>query len=219
MSLPLPRPGRCIVFLIRHGATDNNRANPPRLQGRGVDLSLSPAGEWQAAQVADVLAACPLAAVYASPLKRATETAQRIAARHRLTVGAVPDLMEVDVGEWEGRSWVDIERTEPEAYLRFMTEPDRHGYVGGENLTQVRDRVAPALTELARKHLGEAIAVVGHNVVNRAFLADVLGMPLRRARSLSQENAGINILRYENDWKLVTLNSLFHLLHEPAEIG
>ena len=218
MSLPLPRPGRTIVYLIRHGATANNRAHPPRLQGRGVDLALSPAGRWQADQTAQLLADISLAAVYASPLKRSRETAEVIAAPHHLEVGIEPDLAEVDVGQWEGRSWVEIEQTEPEAYLRFTTEPDRYGYVGGENLSQVRDRALPALTRLAEKHRGEAIAVVGHNVVNRTFLASVLGIPLRRARSLSQENAGVNILRYEQDWKLITLNSVFHLLHEPAEI-
>ncbi len=136
-----------------------------------------------------------------------------------MAVGVVPDLTEVDVGDWEGRSWVDIEQTEPEAYLNFMTQPDRYGYVGGENLTQVRDRVVPAMTELANRHLGQAIAVVGHNVVNRCFLATVLGVSIRGARSLSQENAGVNILRFEDDWKIVTLNSVFHLLNEPAELG
>ena len=216
MNFPQPADDRCLIYLVRHGATENNIANPPRLQGRSVDLGLSSTGQWQAERVAGLLRNQPITALYASPLKRAQETAATIAAPHRLEVGSVEAIAEVDVGEWEGRSWVDIEREEPEAYLRFMTTPDQHGYVGGENLTQVRDRVLPAITSVAERHKGEAIVVVGHNVVNRCFLATALNVPLRHGRSLSQENCGVNLIRFVDSFKVVTLNSVFHLQEAPV---
>ena len=53
---------------------------------------------------------------------------------------------------------------------------------------------------------------LGHNVVNRALLASVLGLPMSRARHLHQENCCINILEYgPESTKLVTLNAVLHL--------
>lgn len=206
----------CRLYLIRHGATANNTANPPLLQGNCIDPGISEIGSRQAEQAADLLSELPLAAVYASPLVRAQETARPIAARHQLQVQTVAEIAEVDIGAWEGRSWDDISAADPEAYAQFMTRPDLHGYLGGENLTQVRDRVLPALTQLAEKHRGQTIAVVGHNVVNRCLLATMLKIPLHEARDLSQKNGGVNVMRYRNDWKVVTFNSIFHLSTSQA---
>lgn len=200
------------MFLLRHGATENNLFNPPILQGRSVNLGLSPTGRQQAEHAARALAGQKIAAVYSSSLIRASETASIVAQPHGLRVTTRDELVEVDVGRWEMRSWVDIAREEPEAYQRFQQDPGEHGYAGGENMRDVQLRTTPALTALMSAHLGEQIVVVGHNVVNRAFLAGVLELPLARARHLHQENCCINIVEYRAEkMKLVTLNAVAHL--------
>lgn len=206
-----------LIFLLRHGATDNNLARPPKLQGRSVDLGLSQTGVDQARRAARFLQRFPLAAVFASPLRRSQETAQPIAELQQLPVQIIDDITEVDVGEWEGRSWIDIEREESDAYGRFIADPGRYGYRGGENLQQVRDRAIPAIERAAQQYCGRAIAIVAHNVVNRCFLSSILHVPLAKARAVTQDNGGINVVRYRAaNWKLVTLNHLFHL--EQAEV-
>lgn len=210
--VPSPSPTTCVAFLLRHGATDSNLSNPPRLQGRSIDGPLSPAGQRQALSAGQQLARLPIKAVYSSPLLRARETAARIADPLRLETTLVADLIEVDVGQWERRSWIEIEAEEPEAYQAFQNDPAQFGYRGGENLTDVRDRVVPAITTLVQRHQGQMIAIVGHNVVNRAFLADAIGLPLSRARNIYQDNCGINILSWQNGaWKIWTINSILHL--------
>ncbi len=195
------------LYLVRHGATASNLADPPILQGNSIDDPLSERGRWQATRVADELAEHPMRAVYASPMRRAQETAAVVAARHDLPVVLVPQLVEVDVGQWEGRSWVDIEREEPEAYEQFIARPDLYGYRGGESLSDVADRVVPAIEQILDRHLGERIVAVAHNVVNRVFLTHALGIPPAHARSLTQNNGGINLVRRRNGkTKLVTLN-------------
>lgn len=207
-----PAPDTCLLFLVRHGATDNNLANPPRLQGCGSDLGLSAHGRAQAEDAGRCLAVQPLKAVYCSPLRRACETAEWIARPHGLTVESVPNLKECDVGTWEGRSWVDIEREEPEAYQQFMMQPELYGYAGGENMTQLLERTAPALEGLMARHVGEAIAAVAHNVVNRAYLASKMGLSMAAGRGVPQHNCGINVVRYRRgDVKVLTVNSVFHL--------
>lgn len=212
--VPSPSPSTCVAFLLRHGATESNLSNPPRLQGRSIDGPLSPAGRLQAAAAGQQLASYSLQAVYCSPLLRAQETARQIAGPHQLDVSLVADLIEVDVGHWERRSWIEIQAEEPEAYKAFQDDPAQFGYRGGENLTDVRDRVVPAITAIMSRHLGQTIAIVGHNVVNRAFLSHALGLPLSRARSIHQDNCGINLLSWQRDeWKVWAINSIFHLSH------
>lgn len=200
------------MYLVRHGATTNNLAVPPLLQGRGVDLELSDAGRQQAACAAELLSGQHLAAVYSSPLIRARETAEIIAAPHGLEVQLVHAVVEVDVGQWEGRSWKEISQTEPEPYRRFIADSANYGYLGGESMNQVRDRCVPALQALMQQHLGAEIAVSAHNVVNRVYVASLLGVPISRAREINQDNCGVNVIRYRRDEaKVLSLNSTFHL--------
>ena len=123
---PCPAPDTCWLYLVRHGATANNRARPPRVQGRRTDPGLSPVGRRQAEQTGRALAGLPLKRVYSSPLLRARETALAIAGPHGLSVEVVDDLVEVDVGQWEGRNWDEIQRTDPEAYRLFMLDAGVH---------------------------------------------------------------------------------------------
>jgi broad specificity phosphatase PhoE len=212
MLYPSPAPDTCVAYLLRHGATDVNLMKPPKLQGRGIDRPLSLEGRRQAESAAQALASQKIAAVYSSTLQRARETAEIVALPHLHQVVTNQLIVEVDVGQWEMRSWVDIAVEDAEAYERFQRDPGAHGYAGGENLIQVLERVRPVMESLMAAHLGQEIVIVGHNVVNRAYLAGVLELPMARARNLHQENCGINVLEYhEGKTKLVTLNAVAHL--------
>lgn len=202
----------CLMYLIRHGATANNLAKPPRLQGQGLDAPLSPHGRQQAKQTADFLKARPIQAVFSSPLARARETAEIIAESWGSAVTTIDALTEADVGRWEGRSWRDIEENDREEYQRFVELPEQYGYSGGESLPQVQSRVVPAMERLLEDNLGRQIVVVTHNVVNRMFWAHLLGLPIKEGRNMSQENCGISLVRLRSGKpKLLTMNSFFHL--------
>ena len=95
-------PDTCWLYLVRHGATANNEARPPRLQGRRTDPALSDEGQEQSRETGRLLASQRIEAVYTSPLLRARQTARAIAEPHGLPVEVVDDLIEVDVGRWEG---------------------------------------------------------------------------------------------------------------------
>ncbi len=210
---PLPCPDDvCLLYLVRHGATKNNLARPPVLQGRGVNLGLSVDGMQQARKAAEFFRDRPLTAAYSSNLLRSIETAQIIAAPHEIEVTQLEAITEVDVGHWEGRSWTEIAVTDAEAYRLFMDDPGVHGYLGGETMKQVEERVTPVLRELMARHLGQRIVVVAHNVVNRAFLATLLHLPISKARGIRQDNCGVNVVRYrDGEMELITLNAVFHL--------
>jgi len=89
------------LYFVRHGETDYNRNSI--VQGRGVDAPLNERGRRQAEALARRFAAVPLDAIYASPLRRALETAEAVRRYHPdVPFFQVVDLEEMDWGELEG---------------------------------------------------------------------------------------------------------------------
>ncbi len=201
------------LYLVRHGATDANLQRPYVLQGRGIDLSLNAIGRQQAERVAALLARHSVAAVYASPMRRAAETAQAIAARCQAEVTFHEELVECNVGRWEGLSWDGIREQFPEAYANFQRDPSQFPYLGGETYADVARRSLPVLEQLLERHRGQEFVVVAHNIVNRVSVATFLGLELARAKDIHQSNCSVNVIRREGgQTHLVTLNANFHLL-------
>jgi broad specificity phosphatase PhoE len=200
------------MYLIRHGATEANLAEPARLQGRKHNPPLAPLGVRQAEMTRDFLAVRPIDFCYSSPLERAVQTAAIIAAPHGLAPRPLDALTECDCGAWEGLDWQAIRRRDAEAYRRFMTNPGRFGYPGGESFREVFHRTRAALEELLSAHEGHALLVVAHHIVNRTYLAGVLGLTPDQARQVTLDNCGISVVVRDGDQTAVcTLNAAFHL--------
>jgi broad specificity phosphatase PhoE len=204
------------LFLVRHGATSANERQPYVLQGKGVDLPLSETGERQATAVGRLLAEFRIHQVFASPLVRARQTAAAIAAPHGLTVTTIDELHECDVGDWEGLDWDTIQQRHPEAARRFLDHPGDNPYLGGESYRDTLNRVRPVIHSLLERCDGQNIVVVAHNVVNRVYLAHLLGTDLNRAKGIPQSNGAVNFLRHHLGQTIVTsLNSILHLDEMP----
>ena len=189
-------PSETTLLLVRHGATEANERVPYILQGDGIDLSLSATGREQAESVGRFLSDVSITAVYSSGMVRADETAAEIARHHDLEVNTAEGIREVNVGRWEGMNWGDIEAGHPAEYAAFRANPGQVAYLGGESYAAVLARAAPAFAELLVRHAGERFVVVAHNVVNRAYLSALLGMPLDRAALLRQSNACVNVVTH-----------------------
>jgi broad specificity phosphatase PhoE len=201
------------IYLLRHGATSANREVPYRLQGRGSDRPLDEIGRAQSEAASRALAHVSLAAVYSSPLLRAIQTAEVIAGPRGLRIVAVPALIEGDVGRWEGRTWDEVARIDPELHAAFLADPGHVPYPEGESFADVGRRASPALLEIAARHRAQNVAVIGHNILNRAYLAPLLGLSMAQARGLRLSNAGISVVEVDDDGRSVvlTLNAALHL--------
>jgi len=206
-----PPAGVTRLFLIRHGSTGPNECRPFVLQGCEINGPLTELGQRQSQSVARALAEFQIHAVYASSLTRAMQTAEFIAAPHQLPVTPVPDLRECSVGRWEGKSWEQIQAEDPEGHAHFFANPVEHPHPGGESYTDVLNRVKPAITQRLEQHAGQNVVIVAHNLVNRVYLAELVGIDLRHARKLRQMNCCINLLHHHQGLtELVTLNSVLH---------
>ena len=200
------------LYLVRHGATDANMKRPYILQGRGINLPLNKTGLQQAQRVASFLSSFPLSTVYSSPLLRARQTGDAIAKKHGLQTVEIEGIQECDVGAWEGMDWGTIMQQNPDEYRAFINDPGKVAYLKGESYGDVLKRTRIVLGNLLIRHQGESIAVVAHNVVNRTYLASILGLDLSKAKDLQQSNGGVNVIEYENSKpKLRTLNACFHM--------
>ena len=201
-----------VLYLVRHGATDANLAVPARIQGRNTDPALAAVGIRQAEATRDCLAGLPLTHCYTSPLRRASQTAAIIAAPHRLTPVPLAALTECDVGRWEGLDWETVRALDRDGHTHFHADPAAFGYPGGESFAEVYDRVRPALDDILVRHAGGSVLVVAHHVVNRTYLAGLLGIDPGRARKVILDNCGISVVvRRHGKTTVGTLNAAFHL--------
>jgi broad specificity phosphatase PhoE len=154
------------ILLARHGETDWNREG--RFQGH-ADPPLNETGRAQAAELAAELAGIRFAAVYSSPLRRALETAELVAAAHGLGPVAIDALREVDVGSWQGLTRAEIGVRFPEQLSRWLDYAQ--GWEDGESYEEMGRRVVSALLELASAHEGKRVLAVTHGGPIRAAFA------------------------------------------------
>ena len=138
-------------YLLRHG---EHAVQGQIAAGRAPGIPLSERGRREAAWAAERLADAKIAAIYASPLERAQETAHVIGDRLDLPVTVRPDLSELDFGEWTGLTF-DAIRQDPRwqvwaAHRSIACLP------GGETMREVQRRVVEAMMELREAHRTEA---------------------------------------------------------------
>ncbi|HUT75473.1 MAG TPA: histidine phosphatase family protein [Armatimonadota bacterium] len=198
-----------VFYLLRHGETAWNREEVFR--GR-ADVPLNERGRAQAAAIADALAHQPLAAVYASPLQRALQTAQPVAAACGLEVQVDQRLTDLDFGDWEGVPLREAPERWPELFARWKREPGGVVFPGGEGLPVVRERAMAAIAEIAARHRGETAAVVSHRVVTKVALLAMLGLDESHFWRIRQDNGCLNrVERGDDGWVVVTINDRCHL--------
>jgi len=185
------------LIVIRHGETAWNVDT--RLQGH-LDIELNETGRWQAQQLALALGDEPLNAIYASDLLRAWQTAQAIAARTLAPLQADPGLRERGFGDFEGRTYAEIEASWPDLSLQWRRRvPDWAPPGGGESLLYMRQRVQSCVNRLAAPHLGEQIVLVAHGGVLDILYRLATGQDLQAPRAWQLGNAAINRLLWTPD--------------------
>jgi broad specificity phosphatase PhoE len=196
------------LVLVRHGETEFNRADVFR--GR-IDLPLNERGRMQAQAAADYLAAEELEAFYSSPLQRSMETAAAIALPHAGEAQPLDYFIDVDYGQWSGKSIDEIRAAWPREFSIWADDPDRATFPDGEDVRVVRKRLEEGLEWLAREHNG-GVLLVGHKLINRIILCIVLGLPTSGIWKLEQSNGAINLItRGEREWVLRRMNDASHL--------
>jgi probable phosphoglycerate mutase len=190
------------MCLVRHGETNWNLER--RVQGQ-LDIALNARGRAQAEALANELAGQWFDHIYSSDLKRALQTASLLARARGLDVLTTEALREKCDGAWEGLSHAEVEAAYPQEFAYHRERRlDFEIPGGGESLARFAARIASALEEIARAHLGETVLVVAHaGVLDIAYrLATGIGLEKRREHPVL--NAAPNWIAYEDGgWSLI----------------
>ena len=197
-------------MLVRHGATVLSAED--RFAGAS-DVPLGEEGRAQVRHLAERLAPDSLAAVYASPLRRAFETATILAQPHNLHLKLVDDLREIDHGRWEGLRRDEAAAKYPEEYAAWEHDPFTSAPTGGEPGQHVLERGRRAFEQIVLAHTGERVLVVSHKATIRLIIAHVLGIDPRGYRDrLDQQPACLNMIDMYPDGtgRLILLNDVSH---------
>jgi probable phosphoglycerate mutase len=164
------------------------------MTGHEPGVHLNPIGVEQAASLPARLGNIPIAAIYASPLERARETAQPLADARRLPLKIEPRFIEVDFGAWTNRRFDEL-ASDPQWRLynafRGVTRPP-----GGEALVDVQTRTVDALFDLHAKHPDDIVVVVSHADTLRAVLLYFLGMPVDFVQRVELSPARVTVLQF-----------------------
>jgi broad specificity phosphatase PhoE len=183
------------IHLARHGQTAYNHEG--RFQGH-LPVPLDASGRDQARALAEVAAGVQLSSLWCSPLHRARETADIVAARIGLTPREDARFAETDTGDWTDRSFAEIQSEDPEGFGRYERSDPTFRYPGGESFAEQSARVQAALRDLYAQPRELPALVVCHRGVIRLALA-----------ALGDESAGAQEVA----------NAAIVTLPEPADVA
>jgi broad specificity phosphatase PhoE len=168
-----------------------------RIQGRS-DPDLSRKGYAQSLGLLEQLKGRPLSAIYTSTLKRSFLTAQPVADHLGLPIQRQPELDEIAFGMLEGKLLPKFDEKLKNEWERFKDHRFTYHIPGGENYTDVANRIRPFLERILRHHEGEEVLIVGHRVVNRLLIGMLLEYPLEWVLNIEQTNDCIYLIQ-KND--------------------
>jgi alpha-ribazole phosphatase len=198
------------LYLVRHG---ESAWNVKHLYTGQTDVPLSQLGEIQAARVAGKLSGLSFDAVYASPLKRAHDTAKPIAAALEMPLRLDARLAEIHHGAWEGNPAAVIREQYADEYLAWRTQPHRVQMPDGESLEDVSNRVQEFLQEVLAEHSDGSVLIVSHDAVLRVIVLQTLLMGLEFFWRWRFDNASLSVVERMGDghFRLALLNEVHHL--------
>jgi probable phosphomutase (TIGR03848 family) len=194
-----------LLLLMRHG--ENNFVKTGKMAGRIPGVHLNERGQKQAQALGEALLGVPIKAVYASPLERAMETATPIAESHKLKIIQEPDLMDTDIGKWQGRSWKLLALKKEWKIVQHA--PSRFRFPEGESFPECQLRIVNVLERIVQTHKKpqDVVAVVFHADPIKLAVAHFLGMSLDHFQRLGCDTGSVTALHVnEMGAHLVKLN-------------
>ncbi len=194
-----------LLLLIRHG--ENDYVKTGKMAGRLPGVHLNERGQKQAQALGEALKGVPITAIYSSPLERAIETATPIANARNLKIIQNPNLLDTDVGKWQGKSLAML-RLKKEWKI-VQSAPSRFQFPEGESFLDLQSRIANVLEGIVKKHNKpkDIVAVVFHADPIKLAVSHFLGLPLDHFQKLSCDTGSLTMLHAgEAGANLVKLN-------------
>ena len=200
-----------IVILVRHAET---QANVEQLWHGKLDAPLTERGLLQVTATAihlqELATRYPVTAFYVSPLPRAQSTAAAIGQAIGLPPIIDENLREFDLGDWEGRSFLELKEKE-DLWTRWGVDP-AFAPPNGESPLLFNRRATGAIQQLADRHPDAIVLAVTHGALLCNVLATWFGAGPADWRRWEPQNCAISILKFVNgQWQAELINDISHL--------
>ncbi|HEY9676378.1 MAG TPA: histidine phosphatase family protein [Drouetiella sp.] len=181
------------LLLIRHGHTDATEAG---LLYTDPAARLTSKGEEQARAVAKWIPKHSPHVLVANTAKRVQATADIISDTISIKPTICEGFDEWRVGQWEGRTYLDIKKNDPEIYAAWSEDPITHRPPGGESIEDLCERIKCSLFDLIKANEGKTVAFVTHAGIIRAILVNALGMSVHNFWRLSVPTGSVSRVDY-----------------------
>lgn len=183
-------------IMIRHGFSVAN--NEKRFAGHS-DFPLTEIGKKQAERCAEALKDEHIDAIYSSDLSRAFETAIPVAKAHGFAVIPNKGLREIFAGEWEGKSFDELDESYAESYGVWKSDIGHARPDGGESVAELYSRILTTLGEIAKDNEGKTVCIATHATPIRAVCTAAAGYDSGEMALIPwTANASISLFEYEN---------------------
>ncbi|TAN22510.1 MAG: phosphoglycerate mutase [Actinomycetota bacterium] len=194
-----PEEIQTVLVLVRHG---NTTTTGKILPGRSPGLNLSEEGIAQAEAVAEQLSKLEnVAAVYASPLERAQQTATPLAARLDMEIRTSELLYECDFGDWTGRELAELYKLQE--WNQVQRSPSTFRFPNGESFMEMTARMARFTELIQQDHCGKIVVAYSHADPIKTLLCSSLGMHLDMFQRLFIATCSVSAISFSNSGTLV----------------
>ena len=187
-------------ILIRHGHT---RATEQGLLYSDPNAELTEKGIQQADLAADWLAKHKPEVLLSSPALRVRSSSEIIAKRVDMPIQIVDGLDEWLIGDWEGRTYLDIKKNDPDMYQKWSADPIHNAPPGGESIQQLAARAENQLREIIAKFKGKRIGLITHAGIVRSILVHALEMPIENFWRISIPTGSISKVDFSDNFATV----------------
>lgn len=199
------------LYIIRHGKTYWNEQR--KIQG-WADIDLTEEGRDVARETAEALKDVHFDAIYASPLKRAYDTACILKGDRKLEVIKDERIKEIGFGVLEGADFTKIRGDKTSPFYHFFDAPELYIVPeGGESFEAISERAADFLKDIIEKHKDEErVMIVAHGAINKAMMRFIRHSEIKDFwKGSLQKNCGVTIVQCrEEDFDILEENKVFY---------
>jgi probable phosphoglycerate mutase len=194
-----------IFYFVRHGTNDYLAKG--LLAGRLPEVHLNDQGRAEATRLAETLSAAGIQRIFSSPLERAVQTAEPTAKRLALKIEIAPEILEIDFGDWTGRSLRELDR-DP-AWKSFNLYRSGPRIPNGETMLEAQSRMISFLERLRNESPNKSVALFSHGDPIKLSFAFYLGIPLDLFTRIEISPGSFSVLRHDHSGpQVIALNRL-----------
>lgn len=205
------------IYFLRHGETIASKTDG----FCGIsDVELTPEGAIMAKDFAVAYQSTPWKAIFVSPMRRTIATAQPLCDLVGMEMQLRNGLKEINFGEWEGKTPMEVNRQFHDEYMRWQSEPGWNAPPGGERAVDIARRSSEVIEEIEQTYADGNVLVVSHKATIRIILCSLLGIDVGRYRDrIYMPVAAVSVVEFgEQGPQLKKLSDRSHLKQLSAMI-